>query len=229
MDSSDKLVVLKNFPFTLDVDKVLQQMQTRGNPRRMQECAREMIELVQPVARPKALYKVCCVDNKERDSLDIDGVRFASRLVRRNLDPVETVFVCVATVGTEVEDLDPPADVMKRFCLDAVKNRLMFEATAHLRKHLEQHFSLKQLSNLNPGETESFPIEYQKNLFKILGDVEGLIGVKLTDNCALVPTKSHSGIYYSTETEFISCRLCTNRRCSGRRAAYEPELAEQFK
>ena len=131
----------------------------------------------------------------------------------------------MSTVGSEVEASRP----MKRFCLDAVLNNVMFEATRYLRSHLERQFSIKQLSNLNPGETESFPIDQQRKIFKILGNVEGMIGVKLTENCALVPTKSHSGIYYSTETEFISCRLCTHQRCSGRRAPYEPELAEQYK
>ncbi len=81
---------------------------------------------------------------------------------------------------------------------------------------------------MNPGEAEAFPIDQQKKLFSILGDVEGMIGVKLTENCAMIPLKSTSGIYFSKETKFIGCLLCTHKRCQGRKAAYNPELAKKY-
>jgi len=229
VEFSNKPIVFDKIPFELDQAKILEQMHVHGNPQRYEASIREMIEAVKPIARPKAMFKVCCVDKKDHDSLEIDGVRFTSRLIRTNLDPVESVFVCSTTAGTELETIEQPQDVLKRFCLDAIKNTVMFYATDYLKKYLIRHYSLKQLSNLNPGETESFPIDQQRKIFQILGDVEGMIGVRLTENCALVPTKSHTGIYYSTETEFISCRLCTNQRCMGRRAPYDPELAKQYK
>jgi hypothetical protein len=174
------------------------------------------------------LFKISCIENKDEESLEIEGVKFTSRLVRLNLDKIDSVFICVVTAGTEVETIQAPQDVMQRFCLDAVKNATLFATSMYLRDYLTRHYHTGQLSTLNPGETESFPIDQQKKLFSILGDVESMIGVKLTKNCALVPVKSGAGIYYSTETEFISCRLCTNQRCMGRRAAYEPELAKKY-
>ncbi len=225
----NQVIILDKIPFEFNVEGILKQMKIHGDARRFEVPMRELIEVVQPVAKPKALIKVVCVDHKTPETLQIDGVLFDSKLVRVNLDTVETAFVCMTTIGTEVESIDLPDNVIKRFCLDAMKNNLLFAATARLKEFLQDQYQTGTLTNLNPGETESFPIAQQRKIFQIIGDVEGYIGVRLSENCALIPTKSHSGIYFSTATEFISCRLCTNQRCQGRRAPYEPELALQFR
>jgi hypothetical protein len=224
-----KVIVLDKVPFEFNVDAIIKQMKIHGDPKRYETPFRELIDVVMPVAKPKALIKVVCVDHKTPETLQIDGVTFDSKLIRVSLEPVETAFVCMTTIGTEVEKIPQPADVMKRFCLDALKNHLLFAATGYLKKFLQDTYQTGTLTNLNPGETASFPISQQRQIFQIIGDVEGYIGVRLSENCALIPTKSHSGIYFSTAVEFVSCRLCTNKRCQGRRAPYEPELALQFK
>ncbi len=228
-ESTEQAVVLDNIPLDVDVGKILAQMKIHGDSKRYENGVRAALESLRPVARPKALYKVGCVENKTGETLEIDGVTFTSQLVTTNLDKIDSVFVCVVTVGTEVESVPQPADVFQRFCQDAAKNAFLFTASTYLADYLKKRYHIRgQITRLNPGETASFPIDQQRNLFAILGEVQKLIGVTLTENCALVPVKSHSGIYYSSETEFISCRLCTNQRCMGRRAAYEPALARTF-
>ena len=229
MKTNNKVIVFKEIPVDLKIDQIMKQMRLHGDPRRFEEVIRSLIEQVNPVARPKALYKIGCVENKDLDSLEIDGVRFTGQLLRDNLDKVETVFVCLATCGTEVDAVKTPAgDVMKAYCLDMIKLALVLSASNYLQDQLTRKFGLGVLSSLHPGELKQFPIEMQKKLFEILGDVEGLIGVKLTDNCALVPTKSRSGIFFSRETQFISCRMCLMKRCQARRAAYDPQLAARY-
>jgi hypothetical protein len=223
------VVVFKDIPVDLQIDQVMKQMHLHGDPRRFEEAIHDLVEQVRPIARPKAMYKIGCVENKDPDSLEIDGVRFAGRLLRDNLDKVETVFICLATCGTEVEAIKiPPGDVMKAYCLDQIKLTLVISASKYLQDHLARKFGLGELSGLHPGELKQFPIEMQRKLFDILGDVEGKIGVKLTQNCALVPTKSRSGIFFSRETQFISCRMCLMKRCQARRAAYDPQLAAKY-
>jgi hypothetical protein len=226
---SDSKVIVRDVPVDLNVEAILKQMRIHGDPKRFETSIRELIDIVRPVAKPKALIKVVCVDHKTADGLQIDGVEFDSKLIMANLAPVETAFVCMTTIGTEVETIPYPEDVIKRYCLDAIKNSLLFAATGELKRFLQDTYHTGTLTNLNPGETASFPIAQQRKIFQIIGDVEGYIGVRLSENCALLPTKSHSGIYFSTAVEFVSCRLCTNKRCQGRRAPYEPELALQFK
>jgi len=43
---------------------------------------------------------------------------------------------------------------------------------------------------------------------RIPGDVQGSIGVALTDSCLMVPNKSVSGIFYPSVSGFESCQLC---------------------
>jgi hypothetical protein len=229
MESRDGVVVLDYIPVNLDMDAVLKQMHLHGDTRRYEAHLRELMGVVTPLARPKAMYKVCCVDKKEAESLEIDGVRFNGRLIRDTLEGVDTVFVCVATCGREVETIKLPAEeVMKRYSLDVIKMALVFNATSYLNNHLKEKYSLGEISSLNPGEIKAFPSSQHRLIFSILGNVEEKIGLQLTENCALVPTKSHSGIYFTRETKFISCKMCTQKRCMGRRAAYDPELAKQY-
>ena len=228
-ESRNGVMILDNIPANLDAARVLKQMHLHGDTKRYEQNINELIELVTPIARPKAVYKVSCIENKSQDSLEIDGVKFTGRLVRDTLDKADTVFVCVATCGIEVEKIEiPPASVMKRYCLDVIKMALVFSAITYLNDYLKQHFNLGEISSLNPGELKAFPSTQHKKVFSILGDVEGMIGVRLTEYCALVPTKSHSGIYFSTDTKFISCRMCTQKRCMGRRAPFDAELAKQY-
>jgi len=79
-----------------------------------------------------------------------------------------------------------------------------------------------------PGSLVDWPIEEQAPLFKLLGDVENSIGVKLTDSLLMLPAKSISGIYFPTEVSFFSCQLCPRQRCESRKAKYDPGLAEQY-
>ena len=229
MKADNEVVIFKNIPVDLETDKLLKQMHLHGDPRRFEENIEDLIKLATPIARPKAIFKIGCVENKDRDSLEIDGIKFTGQLLRDNLDKVESVFICLATCGTEVEAIEiPSSDVMKRYCLDAIKLSLVVFASTYLQNYLTKKFGLGELSSLHPGELKQFPIEMQRKLFTILGDVEGIIGVKLTDNCALVPTKSRSGIFFPKETQFISCRMCLQRRCQARRAAYDQELAKKY-
>jgi hypothetical protein len=228
VDLTKTTVILENIPVNLDVKVVLNLMKVSRNTQRYENTLREMIDRITPVARPKAMYRICCVEKKGAEALEIEGVKFNSQLLLRNLDKTETVFVSLATAGAEIEAMTEPGDVMQRFCLDMAKNGVLFAATTYLNEHLNRRYHTGQISILSPGETEAFPIDQQRPLLSLLGDYEKLMGVRLTENCALIPVKSRSGILYATETEFVSCRLCTNQRCMGRRAAYEPELARQY-
>jgi hypothetical protein len=188
-----------------------------------------LIDVVQPLIHPKAIYDVCYIDRKGRDSVEIGGTRFTSRVLRVNLDKAERVFPYVATCGTEVESIDVPSDdIMRKFVLDAIKQIALGAAVRHLREHIDKQYRPGQMSAMSPGSLEDWPISEQKQLFSIFGDVEDLIGVRLTDTFLMLPLKSVSGIYFPTEVRFESCQLCPRERCPGRRAPYDEKLKEKY-
>ncbi len=81
---------------------------------------------------------------------------------------------------------------------------------------------------MNPGSLEDWPITQQKQLFSIFGNVEDLIGVKLTDSFLMIPRKSVSGIYFPTEVMFYSCQLCQRKNCEERQAPYDKSLEDKY-
>jgi hypothetical protein len=100
----------------------------------------------------------------------------------------------------------------------------------YLNKYLTQKYALGKTSKMSPGAAAAdvWPIEQQKQLFSIFGNVEDLIGVKLTDSYLMVPNKSVSGIFFPTEIDFRSCQLCPREVCPGRSAPYDENLAKRY-
>jgi len=222
--------ILDSIPFRLDVETVLKQLhQNKGN-KYIGAIVQELIEIVRPIAKPKAVYEVSYVENKNEDSVYIDGVRFTSRVLRVNLDKVERVFPYVATCGRELDEIAVPSDdYMKYYCLDVIKEMTLRSAISYLTDYLTRNYALGQMSRMHPGSLEDWPITQQKELFSIFGNVEDLVGVKLTESFLMIPVKSVSGICFPTEIRFESCQLCPREVCSERRALYDPDLVRKYK
>jgi hypothetical protein len=176
-------------------------------------------------ARPKAMYKVCFIDARTEDSVELGGVRFTSRILSRNLSEVERVFPYVATCGIEMDRVEgADNNGLAQYWLDGLKEMALRAAVAHLKEHIAARFGLKtdKMSTMNPGSGNRnvWPISQQRQLFRLLGDVEGSIGVRLTASFLMTPNKTVSGIIFPTEIPFVTCQLCTRENCPRRRAEY---------
>jgi len=223
--------VLNSIPFRLDTKEVLKRLRLRKENKDMERMVQELLDIVHPIAKPKAVYKVSYVDNKNGDSLYIDGVKFTSRVLRVNLDKVGRVFPYVATCGRELDEIAVPADdYMKYYCLDTIKEMALYSARSYLQDYLTRNYALGQMSRMAPGSgsVEDWPITQQKELFSIFGNVEDLVGVQLTESFLMIPIKSVSGIFFPTEIKFESCQLCPREACSSRRAPYDPDLVKKY-
>jgi len=227
--------VLNSIPINLELEAVLKRMHVRNRSEGIVKNVQEMLEIARPIAKPKAIYDVAYVDHKNGDSLEIGGVKFVSRVLRINLDKVERVFPYVVTCGRELDEIDIPADdFIKGYYLDQIKETAVILARQYLEDSLQKSYALGQVSRMAPGAGagEDWPITQQEELFSLFGGkdrVEGLIGVRLTDRCLMIPIKSVSGIFFPTEVRFESCQICPRERCIGRRAPYDPELAKKYR
>jgi len=220
---------LDNIPVSLELKDVLERLHVHKVSRHVEGTVHELIDIVRPIAKPKAIYKVCYVDKENGDSLSIDGVRFTSHVLRVNLDKVERAFAYVATCGRELDEIVIPSDdFLKCYYLDAIKEMVLGSARRCLKSYLARRYALGQISHMSPGSLADWPITQQRELFSIFGNVEDLIGVKLTESFLMVPLKSVSGIYFPTRIEFVSCQLCPREMCSGRRAPYDRDLAQKY-
>ena len=176
--------------------------------------------------RPKAMYKENYIDEKKDGRVVIAGALFKSNVLRRNLDTVERVFCYVATCGTELEGfcLDP-SDFMEQYLVDELKEMALRAALDYLRKHIKEEYKISKIATMNPGsgDADVWPIDQQRELFSLLGDVYGILGVTLTDSCLMTPNKTVSGIYFPSEVNFESCQECRRENCPSRRVPYAGE------
>ena len=220
---------LENIPVSLDADMMLERIRMGGKNNSFRELFEGIIHEVLPVASPKAIYIVSYIDGRTENSVTIDGIEFQSRVLRKNLEQAERVFPYVVTAGRELETIPVESgDVMREFCLDAVKECILEEALVYLEKYLQRKFRPGNMAHMNPGSLKDWPISQQPILFSIFGDVEELIGVRLTKSYLMDPIKSVSGIHFPTEIDFKSCKLCTRHPCVKRRAEYDPEMAMRY-
>jgi len=188
-----------------------------------------LIDVAVQLIEPRALYDVRYIEEKFEDAVIVNGRRLKSRVLRKNLDQVERIFPFVITIGPKLgEKQTTSTDLLENFYLDTIGNVALNSARKQLKRHLKSKFALEKISSMAPGSLADWPIEEQAPLFKLLGDVETSIGVKLTDSLLMLPAKSISGIYFPTEVSFFSCQLCPRERCESRKAIFSPKLAEEY-
>jgi hypothetical protein len=184
-----------------------------------------LVEEAQAIARPKVVYKLAFIEAKEDEAVVMNGIRFASRVLRVNLDPAQRVFAFVGTSGWELENwAESHEDLLARFWADTINQAVLGAAMVSFRAHLAERFAVNHLSTMNPGSLADWPLREQRPLFSLLGDVRAAVGVELTPSLLMTPTKSVSGILFPTEETFASCQLCPREGCPNRRAAYDPDL-----
>jgi hypothetical protein len=221
--------VFDSIPIRLNPEDVSKRLHLQKGEQDMKRTVQELLEVAYTVAKPKTIYEVSYVDDKNEDSLYIGGIKFTSRVLRVNLDKVERVFPYIVTCGKELDEIAVPSDaLLERYFLDEIKEMILLSAHSYLKDYLIKNYALGKLSNMNPGSLEDWPIMQQKELFSLFGNVEELIGVKITESCLMIPQKSLSGIFFPSEITFESCQLCPREVCSGRRVPYDPNLIKKY-
>ncbi len=219
-----KTVTLADVRVELSLDDLATRLHVRAGSAQYPELA-QLVEDAAKAARPKAIGGIAYVDERGDDFVVIDGVRFDSRVLAVNLAQTGRVFPFVATSGLELDIwADGMDDFLYRYWSEAIREAALRAAIAAINDWVDDSFRPGKTARMNPGSLADWPIQQQLPLFRLLGDVEGATGVRLTDGLLMVPSKSVSGIRYGTGDSFESCMLCPREACPNRRAPYDPEL-----
>jgi hypothetical protein len=219
--------ILDDIAIELDFDAVRRRLHLKRDEDI--RSARQVVESAQPLIEPEVLYKVAYIEEKLGEDVIVEGVRFSSQVLRKNLDQTGRVFPFVITIGNRFgEKLESCNDLLEKFYLDTIGNVALNQLRKALNDHIKKTYALKKTAFMAPGSLPNWPIEQQKQLFELLGHVEESIGVKLTESLLMLPAKSVSGIYFPTETSFFSCQLCPRERCESRKAKYNEKLAREY-
>ena len=219
--------ILKNISVQLSLDEIRTRLHMKEE--RDISSVKRLVVIAEKIIEPKALYNVCYIDKKDHDTVTVEGVFLKSRVLRKNLDQVEKIFPFVITLGNKLNEKQRACtDFLENFYLDTIGNVALNSIRKQLQGHLQLKYGLNKIASMAPGSLSDWPIEEQAPLFKLLGDVEASIGVKLTPNLLMIPSKSVSGIYFPTEVSFYSCQLCPRKRCESRKAKYDEVLAGEY-
>ncbi len=223
-NEQNTMEILNYIPVEFNINALLSSVHIKPESSHAKGIKR-VIDTIRPAINPKAMYQISYIQAKYENAVDIDGVRFTSRVLRVNLDQVERVFPFIATCGTEIEALSQQYDdILYQYVLDVLKERVLRRAVMYLRDYIQTTYSPGKISTMNPGSLQDWPLKEQKQLFSLFGDVKRVIGVELTDSFLMYPVKSVSGIIFPTEVTFENCQLCPRENCPGRRAPYDERL-----
>jgi hypothetical protein len=131
--------ILAQIPFSLDFDQI-------AGPGRVDAGSSDaadllaLIELAQEIGKPKAAYAVRFIEERDGDTVQIDGIRLRSRTLAHNLKSVERVFPLVATCGRELDEAFPgKGDMLKEFWWDLIKTNLLGAAGKHLSTRFHKY------------------------------------------------------------------------------------------
>jgi len=221
-------MLIENIPVSLDPNELIRHLRL-GKYENAVRLVEELLETALPLIAPKAFYEIAYIDKKENDAVEIGGLSFRSRVLRKNLDPAERVFPFVLTIGGRVEEkAGSSGDLLRQYYLETIADLALLSAAAYLENYLKKHYGLSKISSMSPGSLPDWPVTEQKPLFALLGDAEATIGVRLTESMMMIPRKSISGIYFPTEVSFFSCQLCQRERCPGRKAVFDETLKQTY-
>jgi hypothetical protein len=219
-------VIFDTIAFRVEADQCLELLRIKPDSRHAGEFE-EIFYRAKDLARPKAAFRVTTIQGHGDAHIDIDNVRFESRILRINLEKSPVVFPFVATCGHELGEWSLTCKgSLHLFWADTIMMLALGEAMSTLNKYLKERVDPAQISTMNPGSLEDWPLQQQSVLFDLLGQATNKIGVSLRQKYVMNPLKSVTGIQFVTEDEFFNCRLCPRKNCEGRRAPYDATLYE---
>ncbi len=211
---------IKDIPIVLEPEDIARRL--RVDPARPGfSVVSEVAGLARSLVRLRAVYDISYIGVKDRETVEIGGVVFRSRILRYNLERAQKVFPFIMTVGPELErTAGSLGDLLRQYYLEEIANIILEQAADWLAEKLTGRWGFPGLSCMSPGSLEDWPISEQPKLFSLFGDTEKSIGVRLTESLLMVPRKSISGILFPSEEGFVSCRLCPRENCPSRKAEY---------
>jgi len=219
-----KPFILDDIPFKINRSALMKACGVKDDSKYADELDR-LANQALALTRPKALYKAVDFEAAGDDQVVINGISLKSHILKIKLEKVYRVFPLVATCGTEVDDWARSIkDTIQRYWAEVIKGQALRSAVTFLTSHLTEKYSLGKTAMMTPGSLPDWPIEEQRPLFTILGDMEDSIGVRLTQGLTMIPSHTISGILFPTEVSFTSCQLCERANCPGRRASYTGKI-----
>jgi hypothetical protein len=220
-------MIFETIPWHLDLAEVLKRVRLDPADPDADE-VRRLLGAAHAIGRPKAVYREAFIDARVDDTVTIDAVPFASRVLRVNLEQAQQVFAYLATCGTELESWAAPLDdPLERYWADAIMELALRKALHYLNERIGEIIPHNRTSVMNPGSLRDWPITQQRPLFALIGPAAARVGITLTESLLMTPAKSVSGIRFATDIRFENCQICPRVDCPNRHSPYDKALYQR--
>lgn len=199
-------------PFTPDLAKISQHL-------RLDHPSDEIYSIVDDLEKMNgftSLYARTAIESSDVFQIMVEGHPFSSAI--KGYLENKQFYPYIITGGSDFDKYYPAEDnMLLRYYCDEIKVLALMEAGDSLREAIRREFQEINLNTINPGTTRGWPLDDQKSLFDLLGNPAESLGVTLTENFMMVPTKTMSGIFYPSEKPVSNCSLCDMHTCGHRK------------
>ncbi len=181
------------------------------------------------VARPRAGFRAARVEAVTADAVILKSVALASKLLVHHLRGRRLAFPYLATEGPELAAWGEARPPEERNQAHTIRYAVAKLAENEVETAVMRHFGLNQVSAMNPGSLDLWPLGQQEPLFRLLAPLPGHLGVIHRPDHLMWPELTTSGLYFPTEAKFYNCQLCPREHCPVRRVPYRgAEEAARF-
>jgi hypothetical protein len=112
--------------------------------------------------------------------------------------------------------------------LDLDKNVVVGNVFRYSKELIAEKHCVQHITEMSPEHLFDWPLSQQRALFNLFGSEVDKIGVRLTENLLMIPPKTVSGIFFSSESGFQSCPVCAQQRFRGRKTEYDPNITKEY-
>lgn len=206
----------------IDRKEVFRYMGERGN-----EPSAEILTEVEracsrmeSLAQPHYVYKLFSPEFEE-NSVIIGGKRFTSNALSKHLRGAEKVAVLAGTLGTGSDLAIRESAVLGTVNIAAAQAAgaaMLEQVLDEVCTVIEKECGLFPMQRFSAGYGD-FPLEYQEDILSLC-DATKRIGITLTDNMMMIPTKSVTafvGLKSQPCNHKVSCKECNKKDCDYRR------------
>ena len=218
--------ILEDIPVQYDLARLSKELQLERLRGRIDEVD-QLIEDSYELLDPKALYIYLQVQEISGFTVRLEtGDIVNGAILTDKIKCTQTISPYVVTIGSRLEEMSSQlsnTNLLKAWLLDGIGNHALTIVLDYVQKIVEEKLK-GTVSNFNPGSGsgEFFGVDQQKVIFRILSP-EDKIGVRLTQDYLMIPRKSVSGIFASTEEKYIACQHCPRKKCDSRKVPFKGE------
>jgi len=217
------VIICKNLGIKLDMKAVMERLRV---PEDFEEEFADIFAKCEAIADPGYIYTAMPVRQTESTTF-VGEYEFVSKIMYGNFKGQSTVWPYVLTCGRELYDLAAQKDdPLERYWVDCIAETYLGAIHPIMHAEVAKLAGVERLYSMNPGSLDDFPLACQRPLFDMLGDVKAGIGAWLTDSYLILPYKSGSGIYFTSDSHYENCSMCPRAGCPNRRAPYDGMMFE---